>query len=99
MHTIKTWEFDQGTPAKTADGQTWDTLIVGEVTCDGTHMFHDVLLKSVREAASAYVADCPGSVVGEVMRAEKFHRANMAYGKDVEVVTWTVVIPIRRRPA
>lgn len=78
-----------------SDGQRWDALIYGSVTCDGTLMFHASLLKGVRDVASAFQRDHPEAFMGEEIHGEEHHRADMTYGKNAKVVTWFEAVPIR----
>jgi len=80
---------------KTSDGQSWDVMVFGEVTCDGTLLFWHNMVRTAREEAARFLAENQGSEQGEEVQTERHHRANMAYRKNAEVTTWGVFIPIR----
>jgi len=74
-------------------GAEMDGAGVCSVTCDGTLLFlHEAganALVAAEEASALY-----GFHIGDPIISERFHRADMAYGKDVEVVSWSVCHPL-----
>lgn len=93
VYTVKS---DPHGAFKTPDGRCWDVMIFGEVTCDGTLLFRHNLVQTARQEAAKFLAKNQGMEQGEEVQTERHHRANMAYGKNADVVTWSVFIPIRR---
>jgi len=93
VHTITS--DTRGAFRATETGETYDALICAQVTCDGTYMFLDEVGRGVRDAADKYINTHHGASMGDLIFTERHHRADMAYGKNVQVVTWSVAIPIR----
>lgn len=77
------------------DGETWDVLIMGEVTCDGTHACFYNMKENVKRLANEMIDEFKGAVISKPGFAEEYHKADMAYGKNVDVVTWWYGLCIR----
>jgi hypothetical protein len=62
-------------------------LFVTEQHYDGTLMFSQMAVCAVTTAAESYIAENPGNwVTSKVHCSSKMTRADMSYGKDVQVV-------------
>lgn len=77
------------------DGERWNSAVVGSTTCDGAVMYNHYMKKAVKDRVDEIVAERPGSVVSKWHEVEQYHKADMAYGKDRDVVTWEVVLAVR----